>query len=81
MKARLLRRVGAIDKGKDVDLVAKARGPTDASLAQGQSEVQSPVYVVKDQAGHEEQVEATELEPQLPPGTKGEGAWPGRRRP
>lgn len=81
MKARLLRRVGAIDEGKDVDLVGKARGPTDASLAQGQPEVQSPVYVVKDEAGHEEQVDATELEPESPPGTQGGGTWPGRRDP
>ena len=66
MKAKVLCDVGEIDEGADVELVSMAGGTAESEVAQGHDA--GAVYVVKDDAGHLEEVPARELLPQLPSG-------------
>ncbi len=70
MRATLLCDVGAIEEGEQVELVSRLAGASESSLAQGPSSPPSAVYVVRDDAGHVEQVEAGELVPELPCGAE-----------
>ena len=61
MKARLVRKVGEMDAGTEVTIVSELSDRTDAALAASR-ETTTPLYVVRDDEGREEEVAATDFE-------------------
>ena len=65
MKAKLLNDAGEIEEGTDVEIVSSSgtNAERTADDSGGQTTTVAPVYAVRDEVGHAEDVDTRDLEP------------------